>query len=172
MVLARSDDAVAIRTERRFPNSGEVSEARRERLARGSIPHLRGIVFARGHDPTAIRTELRVSDFPCVVQPRADRSATPVAALVPKQVQDRLVSDVADVTTAPRTRPEDTLFQRQPPDADVEQAADGRADDERPERPHQDRDVHEEVEHAARIAETTASGDWRSVGIDWCATDR
>jgi hypothetical protein len=47
-------------------------------------------------------TNLVTTDAIAEVLPRADRPATPVAALVPKQVQDRVVSDAADVATAPQ----------------------------------------------------------------------
>jgi hypothetical protein len=47
-------------------------------------------------------TNLVTTDAIAEVFPRADRPATPVAALVPKQVQDRVVSDAADVATAPQ----------------------------------------------------------------------
>src|SRR5207248_939324 len=62
-------------------------------------------------------------------------------------------ADRLQTVAAPRTGPEDAFLQGESPDADIQQAADRRADDERPERPHHDRDVHEEVEHAAKIAE-------------------
>jgi hypothetical protein len=47
-------------------------------------------------------TNLVTTDAIAEVFPRADRPATPVAALAAKQVQDRVVSDVAEVSTTPQ----------------------------------------------------------------------
>ena len=47
-------------------------------------------------------TNLVTTDALAEVFPRGDRPAMPAVALAPKQVQDRVVSEVADVATAPQ----------------------------------------------------------------------
>jgi len=47
-------------------------------------------------------TNLVTTDVVAEVFPRTDRVAVPVASLPPKQVQDRLVSDVAEIPAVPQ----------------------------------------------------------------------
>jgi hypothetical protein len=47
-------------------------------------------------------TNLVTTDAVAEVFPRADRAAVPVAALPPKQVQDRLLSDAAEIVAGPQ----------------------------------------------------------------------
>jgi len=47
-------------------------------------------------------TNLVTTDSVADVLPRADRPLVPVAALAPKQVQDRMVSEATEVSAAPQ----------------------------------------------------------------------
>src|SRR5947209_3192369 len=91
---------------------------------------------------------------------------------IPAAATQNPVTEQRDVVVPPNRlktasamgrRPDDALFQRQPGDANIEQAADAGPDDERPERPEDYREVDPEGDHDERIAETTDSGDTSSV---------